>query len=93
MIHRRISPFDVDGLEPRVMHPVQGLQKLAAFTTLEAQLMIRGLSGLNIVGGDVVEVAPPFDPSGYTALAGASILFEILCVASESLSQKQNNNT
>ena len=42
--------------------------------------MIRGLSGLDLVGGDVVEVAPPFDPSGNTALVGANMLFEMLCV-------------
>ncbi|MGH1539389.1 MAG: agmatinase [Arenicella sp.] len=82
--------FDVDGLDP-VFAPGTGTPEIGGFTTLEAQLMIRGLSGLNIIGGDVVEVAPPFDPTGYTALAGASILFEILCVASQSLNQKQNN--
>ena len=41
--------------------------------------MVRGLKGLNLIGADVVEVAPPFDPSGNTALVGATMMFEILC--------------
>ena len=51
-----------------------------------AQLMIRALSGLDLVGGDVVEVAPPFDPSGNTALVGATMMFEILCVVAQARS-------
>ena len=51
--------------------------------------MIRGCDGLNIIGGDVVEVAPSFDPSGNTALTGATMMFEILCVAAKSLSNKK----
>ena len=43
-------------------------------------LWIRGCAGLNIVGGDLVEVSPPYDPSGNTALIGANILYEMLCV-------------
>jgi guanidinopropionase len=41
--------------------------------------MVRKLRGLNIIGADVVEVSPPFDPSGLTALAGATMMFELLC--------------
>jgi guanidinopropionase len=51
--------------------------------------MIRSLRGLQLFGGDVVEVAPPFDPSGTTALVGASIMFEILCVVSESVASRK----
>jgi guanidinopropionase len=74
--------FDVDGLDP-VFAPGTGTPEVGGFTTLEAQLMIRGLRGLNLVGGDVVEVAPPFDQTGNTALVGASIMFEILCVVAD----------
>ena len=42
--------------------------------------MVRGLQGLSLIGADVVEVSPPFDPSGNTALVGAIMMFEILCV-------------
>ena len=41
---------------------------------------MRGARGLNLVGGDLVEVSPPYDPSGNTALIGANILYEMLCV-------------
>jgi guanidinopropionase len=74
--------FDVDGLDP-VYAPGTGTPEVGGFTSAEAQFMIRGLQGLNLIGGDVVEVAPPFDPSGNTALVGATMMFEILCVLSE----------
>jgi arginase family enzyme len=41
------------------------------------------MRGLNLVGGDVVEVSPPYDHEGITALVGASIMFEILCIVTE----------
>ena len=80
--------FDVDGLDP-VYAPGTGTPEVGGFTTHEAQQMIRSLSGLQLFGGDVVEVAPPFDPSGTTALVGASIMFEILCVVSESVASRK----
>ena len=51
--------------------------------------MIRALQGLNLVGGDVVEVAPPFDPSGNTALVGATLMYEILCVLANSVAARK----
>ncbi|HCP35564.1 MAG TPA: agmatinase, partial [Deltaproteobacteria bacterium] len=55
----------------------------------EAQALLRGLRGLDFIGGDVVEVAPPFDPSGNTSLVGATLMYEILCLLAESVSNKQ----
>ena len=75
--------FDVDGLDP-VYAPGAGTPEVGGFSTLEAQLMLRGLRGLNLIGGDVVEVSPPFDQSGNTALVGATMMFEILCLLAES---------
>ena len=77
--------FDVDGLDP-VYAPGTGTPEVGGFSTLEAQIMLRGLSGMNLIGGDVVEVSPPFDPSGNTALVGATMMFEILCLLAESRS-------
>ncbi len=74
--------FDVDFLDP-VYAPGTGTPEIGGATTYEAQQLIRGLRGLNLIGGDVVEVSPPFDPSGGTALAGMTIMFEILCVLAE----------
>ena len=74
--------FDVDGLDP-VYAPGTGTPEIGGFTTHEAQRMLRGLQGLDLVGGDVVEVSPPFDPSGNTAIVGATMMFEILCVLAD----------
>jgi guanidinopropionase len=80
--------FDVDGLDP-VYAPGTGTPEAGGLTTLEAQMMIRGLGGLDLVGGDVVEVAPPFDPSGNTALVGATMMFEVLCVVADAVAQRK----
>ena len=77
--------FDVDGLDP-VYAPGTGTPEIGGITTLEAQTLLRGLRGLNLIGGDVVEVAPPCDPSGNTALVGASLMFDILCLVADSVS-------
>ncbi|MEM7407332.1 MAG: agmatinase [Pseudomonadota bacterium] len=71
--------FDVDGLDP-VYAPGTGTPEVGGFTTFEAQAMLRRLTGLNVVAADVVEVSPPFDVGGLTALHGAQMLFELLCV-------------
>ncbi|SEC77175.1 agmatinase [Rhodobacter sp. 24-YEA-8] len=76
--------FDIDGIDPS-MAPGTGTPEIGGFTTREAQTMVRGLAGLNIRGADVVEVSPPFDICGLTALTGATILFELLCVISAGL--------
>lgn len=79
--------FDVDGLDP-VYAPGTGTPEIGGLSTFEAQRMLRGLRGLNLIGGDVVEVAPPFDPSGNTALVGATLMFEILCVMADAIASK-----
>jgi guanidinopropionase len=80
--------FDVDGLDP-VFAPGTGTPECGGITVVEAQIMLRQLRGLNLVGGDVVEVAPPFDPSGNTALVGATLMYEILCVVAESVARRK----
>lgn len=74
--------FDIDMLDP-VYAPGTGTPEIGGFTTFQAQQLLRGLRGLNIVGADVVEVSPPFDASGMTAYAGAVMMFEILCSMAE----------
>ena len=80
--------FDVDGLDP-VFAPGTGTPEVGGLTTIEAQRLLRGLRGLDLVGGDVVEVAPPFDPTGNTALVGATMMYEILCVLSEAVAERK----
>lgn len=74
--------FDVDGLDP-VYAPGTGTPEIGGYSTFDAQQMVRGLQGLHLVGGDVVEVSPPFDPNGITAIVGATMMFELLCVLAD----------
>jgi guanidinopropionase len=74
--------FDVDGLDP-VFAPGTGTPEVGGYSTHEAQRMLRGLRGLDLVGADVVEVSPPFDQTGNTALVGATMMWEILCLLAE----------
>ena len=81
--------FDVDGLDP-VYAPGTGTPEVGGLTTIEAQTLLRGLRGLDIIGGDVVEVSPPFDPTGNTALVGATMMYEILCLLAEATAKRRS---
>lgn len=78
--------FDVDAIDPS-MAPGTGTPEIGGFTTREAQQMLRLLHPVNIAGADVVEVAPPFDVGGMTALVGATVMFELLCVMAEQVNR------
>ena len=80
--------FDIDCLDPAYA-PGTGTPEIGGITSFEAQQVIRGLRGLNFVGGDLVEVSPPFDSAGITALAGANILFNIFCVVADALAKRE----
>ena len=71
--------FDIDSLDPAYA-PGTGTPEICGLTTPQAVEFIRGLKGLNIIGCDLVEVSPPYDQSGNTALTAANILYELLCV-------------
>lgn len=71
--------FDIDGLDPAYA-PGTGTPEIGGLTIPQALEIIRGCQGLHLVGADLVEVAPPYDPSGNTALTAANLLFEMLCV-------------
>jgi guanidinopropionase len=82
--------FDIDSIDPS-MAPGTGTPEAGGFTTREAQQMIRLLEGVNIVGADVVEVSPPFDLAGMTALAGATMMFELLCVLARQVDDRRQS--
>lgn len=71
--------IDIDGLDPSIA-PGTGTPEIGGLTGVQALEVIRGCRGLDIIGGDLVEVSPPYDPTGNTALMGANLLFEMLCV-------------
>jgi guanidinopropionase len=71
--------YDVDGLDPTEA-PGTGVPEPGGLSMRDSQVMLRGLTGLDVVGGDVCEVAPPLDPAGITCIAAANLMFEILCL-------------
>ncbi|WP_236234094.1 agmatinase [Pseudomonas tohonis] len=79
--------FDVDVLDP-AFAPGTGTPEIGGMTTLQAQQMIRGLRGLNLIGADVVEVSPPFDQGGATALVGATMMFELMCILADAITTR-----
>ncbi|WP_405030299.1 agmatinase [Mycoplana sp. BE70] len=80
--------FDIDSLDPSFA-PGTGTPEVGGLTTREALALLRGMKGLNLVGGDVVEVAPAYDPTTNTAQTGAQVLFEILSLLMFSPSLKR----
>lgn len=70
--------FDIDSLDPAYA-PGTGTPEIGGLTTVQGLEIIRGCYGLDLVGCDLVEVSPPYDPSGNTALLGANLLYEMLC--------------
>jgi guanidinobutyrase len=71
--------FDIDGIDPAFAGGT-GTPEIGGLTVPQALEIVRGCRGLNVVGADLVEVAPPYDPSGNTALLAANLLYEMLCV-------------
>lgn len=71
--------FDIDGIDPAYAGGT-GTPEVGGLSVPQALEIVRGCRGLNLIGGDLVEVSPPYDISGNTALLGANLLFEMLCV-------------
>ena len=71
--------FDIDGLDP-AFAPGTGTPVWGGLSSGQAAIILRELAGIDIKGGDVVEVSPPFDSTGATAVAGAHAAMEIICL-------------
>ena len=71
--------FDIDGIDPAYA-PGTGTVEIGGLTVPQALEIVRGLRGVQLVGGDLVEVSPPYDPFGSTSVLAANLLFEMLCV-------------
>lgn len=70
--------YDIDFVDP-TFAPGTGTPEIGGPNSFQALQVVRELDGVNLIGADLVEVSPPFDPSGGTAFLGVSIMFEILC--------------
>lgn len=82
--------FDIDALDP-VFAPGTGTPEAGGLTSREAISLLRGLRGLDFIGADLVEVSPPFDTGGITALNGATMMYELLCLLAESLAKRRGD--
>ena len=76
---RTYLTYDIDSLDP-AFAPGTGTVEVGGLTIWQALEIVRGCAGLNLVGCDLVEVSPPYDTTGNTALIGANLLYEMLCV-------------
>ena len=70
--------YDIDFIDP-AFAPGTGTPEVGGPNSYEALKVVRELAGVKIVGADMVEVSPPFDPSSNTAFLGVSVMFELLC--------------
>ena len=80
--------YDIDFVDP-TFAPGTGTPEVGGPNSYQALQVVRELNGVNLIGADMVEVSPPFDPSGGTAFLGVSIMFEILCQLSASRTRKK----
>ncbi|MDZ4134519.1 MAG: arginase family protein, partial [Paracoccaceae bacterium] len=71
--------FDIDALDP-AFAPGTGTPVWGGLASWQAAAMLRDLAGINLIGGDVVEVSPPYDTTGATAIAGAHVAYELICL-------------
>ncbi|MBE0412859.1 agmatinase [Yoonia sp.] len=79
-LHPTYITFDIDVLDP-AFAPGTGTPVWGGLTTWQAAAMLRDLAGIHMLGGDVVEVSPPYDTTGATAIAGAHVAMELCCLA------------
>ena len=80
--------YDIDFVDPTYA-PGTGTPEIGGPNSFQAQQVIRQMSGVNLVGADLVEVAPPFDPNGGTAWLGISLMFELLCVLAQAVDARR----
>ncbi len=71
--------FDIDGLDP-AFAPGTGTPVWGGLASWQASAILRGLAGIDLKGGDLVEVSPPYDTTGATAIAGAHVAMELICL-------------
>jgi guanidinopropionase len=79
--------IDIDGIDP-AWAPGTGVPEIGGLTPRDVQVMVRSLQGRHLVGGDICEVAPCFDPTGITAVTAANLMWEMLCVLADSRAQR-----
>ncbi|MEO1200190.1 MAG: agmatinase [Pseudomonadota bacterium] len=80
--------LDIDGLDPTDA-PGTGVPEPGGISMRDAQMILRGITGLDVVGGDVCEVVPALDPTGITCINAANLMFELTCLTATAIDQKR----
>jgi len=83
--------YDIDFVDP-AFAPGTGTPEIGGPNSFQALQVVRELAGVNLIGCDLVEVSPPFDPSGGTGWLGVSIMFELMCVLSSAIAARWDNS-
>lgn len=81
--------LDIDGLDPAFL-PGTGVPEIGGITPRDAQVILRSLRGREIVGADISEVSPCFDPTGITCITVANLMFEMLCVMADGRARRRD---
>ncbi len=85
---RTYVTVDIDGLDPSFC-PGTPVPEIGGITPRDAQVLIRALEGLDIVGADICEVAPCYDPTGITSVTAANLMFELVCVIAQAIADRR----
>ncbi len=80
--------YDIDGLDPSCA-PGTAVPEPGGLSMRDSQVILRALTGLDVVGADVAEISPPHDPTGITAINAANLMFELLCLVAHARATRQ----
>ncbi len=80
--------LDIDGLDPAFL-PGTGVPEIGGLTPRDTQVILRSLQGRELVGADISEISPCFDPTGITCITVANLMFEMLCVIADSVAARR----
>ena len=80
---------DIDGLDPAYM-PGTGVPEIGGILPRDAQVILRALRGRHVVGADISEISPCFDPTGITCITVANLMFEMLCIIADSIDERRD---
>ena len=80
--------LDIDGLDPAYL-PGTGVPEIGGILPRDAQVILRALRGRHVVGADISEISPCFDPTGITCVTVANLMFEMLCIIADSIDERR----
>ena len=80
--------LDIDGLDPAYL-PGTGVPEIGGLIPRDVQVILRSLQGMDIIGADISEVSPCYDPTGITCVTVANLMFEMLCIIADSIAGKR----